>query len=120
MGIDCKSLFKKIYDVIIKTIISVEPAIFNSMAKATIHNNLCFELYGFDILIDETLKPWLMEVNVSPSLSSSSQIDKIIKTKLLCDVFNLVGIEPVERDKLLEEKEFKKRKLLYDIKSILI
>ncbi|MFN9906079.1 MAG: hypothetical protein ACK56F_08145 [bacterium] len=39
----------------------------------------CFELYGFDVLLDEGLQPWLLEINVLPSLSTSSVLDKRVK-----------------------------------------
>merc|ERR1719478_1371043 len=56
----------------------------------------CFEIYGFDVMLDEKLKPWLLEVNVSPSLSSSSPLDKRIKTQLVADVLTLVGFRPFD------------------------
>lgn len=90
MGVDYNAVFEKIKDVIIKTIIAVEPHIVTNM-KQTKHRNVCFELYGFDIILDEKLKPWLLEVNVCPSLSSSSPLDKQIKTMLLSDVLHLIG-----------------------------
>lgn len=64
-----------------------------------------FELYGFDILVDDTLKPWLMEVNVCPSLSSSSPMDRKIKHMLLIDILNLIGLEYFQKKKYLEEKK---------------
>jgi len=72
MGIDSDELFGRIKDIITKTIISAEPYMLNSMNRTSAHRANCFELYGFDVLIDSNLKPWLMEVNVSPSLNSSS------------------------------------------------
>lgn len=81
----------------VKTLISVEPLIFNTTSRSTKHRNVCFELFGFDILLDKNLKPWLLEVNISPSLSSSSPLDKKIKTVLICDTLNLVGISPYDR-----------------------
>lgn len=32
-------------------------------------NPRCFQILGLDILVDEELNPWLMEVNANPSLN---------------------------------------------------
>ena len=50
----------------------------------------CFELYGYDIIIDENLKPWLIEVNASPSLSATTVNDRVMKATVINDVFNIV------------------------------
>ena len=64
----------------------------------------CFEIYGFDVIIDAKMRPWLLEVNVSPSLSSSSPLDKQIKTMLLSDSLYLIGFRLLDRKKLEQEK----------------
>ena len=39
----------------------------------------CFELFGFDVMLDHDARPWLIEVNVSPDLASSSPLDTALK-----------------------------------------
>ncbi|CAD8183411.1 unnamed protein product [Paramecium octaurelia] len=92
-GINHKILFKSIEDVVLKTCIAAEPLLLDRNGKTSEHKNNYFELFGFDILIDETLKPWLLEVNVSPSLNSASDLDAQIKTKLISDMLHLIGVE---------------------------
>ena len=74
------------------------------------NKNACFEIYGFDVIIDAKLRPWLLlEVNVSPSLSSSSPLDKQIKSSLLSDTLYLVGFRLIDR-KLQEMEKAKQNK----------
>ena len=61
--------------------------------------------------MDSTLKPWLMEVNVCPSLSSSSPMDRKIKHTLLTDLLNLVGIECNSRKQVERLKKKEKERL---------
>lgn len=109
LGINYEEVFARIKDVVIKTLISVEPEIVcKTLSLTKNRSNSCFELYGFDILIDDTLRPWLLEVNVAPSLSSGSKLDKQIKTALMCDIYTLIGIVPYNRSTFKHEEKHNK------------
>ena len=55
-----------------------------------IQDKHCFEVYGYDILIDEKFKPWLVEVNASPSLTTSTITDKLLKLELINNIYDVV------------------------------
>ena len=84
---------------------SVEPHICSQLQKNPTSRNNCFEIYGFDIILDATFKPWVLEVNVLPSLSSSSPFDKRIKTMLVCDTLTLVGIRGYDKSKFHSQNQ---------------
>lgn len=94
-----ETTWTSIEDLIVKTCIAVEPFMMENLNKTASHRSNCFELYGFDVLLDEHLKPWLIEVNVCPSLSSSSPLDRQIKTTMISDVLHLVGFVPYSKTK---------------------
>jgi len=54
-------------------------------------------MLGYDILMDSDLKPWLMEVNISPSLQTESPLDLKIKSNLFIDTLNLMCLKKFDR-----------------------
>ena len=61
-----------------------------SCQNAMINDRHCFECYGYDIMIDSQLKPWLLEVNASPSLSTTTPTDRALKMALIGEVLDIV------------------------------
>ncbi|CAB1436215.1 unnamed protein product, partial [Pleuronectes platessa] len=90
-GKDTTLLMKQVEDLIIKAVVSAELHIANACKTFVPHKFNCFELYGFDVLIDSNLKPWLLEVNLSPSLACDAPLDLKIKASMVADMFSLVG-----------------------------
>ena len=56
----------------------------------------CFELFGFDVLIDQELTPWLLEVNLTPALSCDSPLDQKVKSNCIADLLSLAGVVKME------------------------
>lgn len=78
-------LFELIIHICIYSLLAVQ--------RVMISDRNSFELYGYDILIDNDLKPWLIEVNASPSLTANTQADYTMKLALLHDTITIVDME---------------------------
>ncbi|KAK7074177.1 Tubulin polyglutamylase ttll5 [Halocaridina rubra] len=94
-GIDTGSMMRSIEDVIIKSLLAALYQMNTATNMFVPHSRNCFELYGFDILVDNQLKPWVLEVNLSPSLNIDQPLDLKIKSAMLADLFSLVGLQVV-------------------------
>lgn len=67
---------------------------------------MCFEILGFDIYLDDKLKPWILEVNHSPSFSTDSPLDFKVKKNLVTDVIQLLNLS------FFKKMQYKKNKAL--------
>ena len=94
-GKDFNKVFKKIHDIAIKSLISMYDIEIETEDKTNynINSQNLFELYGMDILIDQNMKPWLLEINLSPSLASIGKYEERLKYRLFADIFNIIGLK---------------------------
>ena len=50
-------------------------------------------------MLNINIRPWLLEVNLSPSLTCDTPLDTHIKSSLIADAFNLIGVRKFEKRK---------------------
>lgn len=92
------TLFARIEDLINLTTIAAADAMRSRTAAVGADPRGCYELLGLDCLIDDTLKPWILECNLSPSLGtcaapdSGGLIEERIKGDLVRDLIALTGL----------------------------
>ncbi|XP_034049570.1 tubulin polyglutamylase ttll6 isoform X2 [Thalassophryne amazonica] len=109
-----EKLWKDIEDVILKTLISAHPILkhnYHTCFRSHTTGSACFEILGFDVLLDHRLRPWVLEVNHSPSFTTDSQLDHEVKDALLYDTLVLINLGACNRRKftMQERHRFEER-----------
>lgn len=109
-------MIHKIEQLIIKTMCTVVPSLrhyLNIPSKAQYDmidmnknpgqvNSMCFEILGFDVLIDDKLKPWLIEINHAPSFSTDTPLDFKMKKDVIADAVQLLGMTYKRKKKIVK------------------
>ena len=125
-GVDVRTLWSRISDLLVKTLIVGVPHnkhTYNlargraggsgsgSNAGHPADESTCFQLYGFDVLIEKDLKPYLIEVNRSPSFGATSPLDRSIKLELVKSTLRLLSLDVAKSARYRENarREAKKR-----------
>lgn len=89
VGIDVDAVWKDITVLILKSLVAVD--------MHMTYQPCSFEVFGYDVLIDQNLRPWLIEVNASPSLSRDNQLDHRVKDAMIRDTIKLIDPAPFDR-----------------------
>lgn len=58
---------------------------------------MCFQILGFDVILDHKLRPKVLEVNMLSSYGTDSPLDKKIKYDLMRDTFVLLNLSTKRR-----------------------
>jgi len=74
---------------------------------------MCFEVLGFDIFLDNKLKPHLLEVNHTPSFTTDTPLDSHIKKCLIRDTLRLMNVNTKTKyDIQFARKELQQQRVL--------
>ncbi len=111
---DDVALFEKIKDLVTLTVIAVRERMRKRLAAQHAPSDGCYELLGIDCLVDNDLKPWILECNLSPSLEvcadpeDGGTNEEKIKRGMVADMVSLLGlnIPPAAHNKESKKERF--------------
>ena len=97
-GINFKKIWEQMADISIKSILAVRDLFMKTVKQNGTKDKNHFKLFGYDFLVEEDLKVYLIEVNSRPSLIMGDINDLKLKPQLIADTLNIVGITPYSHD----------------------
>ncbi|OUM70388.1 hypothetical protein PIROE2DRAFT_56863 [Piromyces sp. E2] len=98
-NLNFSEVMEEVKDLVIKSLITMNHMELEKEKEYGVSSNNIFDLYGIDVIIDRKFKPWLVEININPSLGEEGlTLDrKKMLRQTLNDVFNVIGIVPYSR-----------------------
>ena len=107
-GRSTKNLWKKIGDIVSKTIVCGHKGLLQSFMKEAESDYSCYKIFGIDIFLDDKMKPWLLEFNSFPSLCEPS-LDRHVNEPMLAEAFNMAGFHLTGKLKQKQKQQVKER-----------
>ncbi|XP_055441317.1 tubulin polyglutamylase TTLL7 isoform X1 [Bubalus kerabau] len=120
---DVAKFWSDISELVVKTLIVAEPHVLHAYrmcrpGQPPGSESVCFEVLGFDILLDRKLKPWLLEINRAPSFGTDQKIDYDVKKGVLLNALKLLNIRTSDKRKNLAKQKAEAQRRLYGQNSI--
>ncbi|XP_009671532.1 tubulin polyglutamylase TTLL7 [Struthio camelus] len=117
-NLDVSKFWNDISELVVKTLIVAEPHVLHAYrmcrpGQAPGSDSVCFEVLGFDILLDRKLKPWLLEINRAPSFGTDQKIDHDVKKGVLLNALKLLNIRTSDKRRNLAQQKAEAQKRLY-------
>lgn len=109
-GRDSDGLWREIKRICLKSLCAVQPVIkhyYQSLKSNDYSSGCCFQVLGFDIIVSENLKPYVLEVNSSPSFGTDSPLDLKIKSGLVRDTFRLVDLSHKRKMEVIKNERIR-------------
>ncbi|XP_075038091.1 tubulin polyglutamylase TTLL7 isoform X2 [Mixophyes fleayi] len=115
---DVAKFWNDISELVVKTLIVAEPHVLHAYrmcrpGQQPASNSVCFEVLGFDIILDRKLKPWLLEINRAPSFGTDQKIDFDVKKGVLLNALKLLNIRASDKKKNLAKQKAEAQRRLY-------
>ena len=99
-GLDHDRLWQRLETALAAAVRAHAAPLARTSRNVTPHLDRCFELLGFDVVVDSELQPWLVECNVSPALgvrgepgSSTYEAQRHVKETMISDLLTLIGAD---------------------------
>jgi tubulin polyglutamylase TTLL6/13 len=95
LGHDSEALWKDIGEIVVKTLCVAQPTLshlYRSSQPNDLTGSICFQVLGFDVFLNDRLKPILLEVNHTPSFTTDTPLDLLIKKAVIGDALKMLGI----------------------------